>query len=176
MLPSTGHSNGLVPRWVILWPFRCSALVNDLPQPSTGQVNLRSSSCFLKQKWKNNDHSQTHRDEALEQKQHVLSIPNNQYISECPHMVCLFSCFIIRNSTLIIKVAPKPDTEQLVSQQYRNRWISKEQMKQSKLFRSVLSKPQTARRHRHRHRHTDIHTHRGGGVGGESSGSEKESS
>lgn len=45
--PSTGHSNGFVPRWVILWPFRCSALVNDLPQPSTGQVNLRSSSCFL---------------------------------------------------------------------------------------------------------------------------------
>lgn len=31
----------------MLWPFKCSALVKDFPQPSTGHVNLLSSSCFL---------------------------------------------------------------------------------------------------------------------------------
>lgn len=45
--PSTWHAKGLVPRWVMLWPFRCSARVKDLPQPSSEQVNRRSSSCFL---------------------------------------------------------------------------------------------------------------------------------
>lgn len=39
LLTPTFHRTGeglLVPRWVTLWPFRCSARVNDLPQPSDG--------------------------------------------------------------------------------------------------------------------------------------------
>lgn len=63
--PSTGHSNGLVPRCVILCPFKCSARVNDFPQPSSGHANRLSSSCFLWMKIKTKLITQQHAEQYV---------------------------------------------------------------------------------------------------------------